>query len=118
MRHRFSGGRISPLKRLAMGLGGGLAPLLASTAPGAAAPVPMIPAPSVVRATPAMWEIRDADTTIYLFGTFHSLDQRTVWFDKKVRDAFDASNELMLETVVPADMTAAREQVVETSPVT
>ena len=55
-----------------------------------------------------MWEIRDADTTIYLFGTFHTLDARTVWFDDKVRQAFDDSGELMLETIVPQDVSSFR----------
>ena len=77
--------------------------------PGRAASVPMgAAAPSVVRATPALWEIRDADTTIYLFGTFHTLDARTVWFDDKVRQAFDDSGELMLETIVPQDVSSFR----------
>jgi hypothetical protein len=70
----------------------------------------------MVRASPALWEIRDADTTIYLFGTFHTLDGRTVWFDHKVREAFDASGELVLETVIPADMSAANAQVTEAGP--
>jgi uncharacterized protein YbaP (TraB family) len=64
-----------------------------------------------------MWEIRDADTTIYLFGTFHTLDERTVWFDQRVRQAFDTSGELVLETVVPSSKqeisAAANEQVRE-----
>jgi uncharacterized protein YbaP (TraB family) len=77
-----------------------------------------IPAQSIVRATPALWEIRDADTTIYLFGTFHTLDGRTVWFDKQVRDAFNGSDELVLETVVPTSreaFQAASADVSETS---
>jgi uncharacterized protein YbaP (TraB family) len=78
--------------------------------------MPLIRAPSIIRATPALWEIRDADTTIYLFGTFHTLDGRTAWFDHKVREAFDDSGELVLETVIPADMSAANEQVTETGP--
>ena len=78
--------------------------------------MPLIPAPSIVRATPALWEIRDADTTIYLFGTFHTLDGRTAWFDKKVRNAFDSSGELVLETVIPADISAASDRVTETAP--
>ena len=81
--------------------------------------MPAIPAPALVRATPAMWEIRDADTTIYLFGTFHTLDQRTAWFDDKVRSAFDESGELVLETVVPEDrakvQAAAQAEVTEVS---
>ena len=55
-----------------------------------------------------MWEIRDADTTIYLFGTFHQLDARTAWFDDKVRKAFDDSGELVLETVVPENIASFR----------
>lgn len=53
-----------------------------------------------------MWRIRDADTTIYLFGTFHTLDERTAWFDSEVRNAFNESGELVLETVVPTDPAA------------
>ena len=67
--------------------------------------MPAIPAPALIRATPAMWEIRDLDTTIYLFGTFHTLDQRTAWFGDRVRAAFDESGELVLETIVPEDGT-------------
>jgi uncharacterized protein YbaP (TraB family) len=84
-----------------------------------AAPAPAIAAPALVRATPALWEIRDADTTIYLFGTFHTLDGHTVWFGDKVREAFDRSGELVLETIVPdpaAIRAAARNQVTETAP--
>ena len=50
---------------------------------------------------PAMFVVRDADTTIYIFGTFHALDGRSQWFGKHVRDAFEQSDELVLETLVP-----------------
>jgi uncharacterized protein YbaP (TraB family) len=50
---------------------------------------------------PAMWVVRDADTTIYLFGTFHALDPQTRWFEGPVRDAFGSADELVLETVIP-----------------
>lgn len=69
----------------------GLAVLAAAVSPAQTPPMPRIHAPAIVRASPALWEIRDADTTIYLFGTFHTLDGRTAWFDSKVRQAFDAS---------------------------
>ena len=83
--------------------------LCAASVPLQAASVPeRLPAPSVVRATPALWEIRDSDTTIYLFGTFHTLDGRTVWFDDKVRKAFDDSGELVLETIVPENIASFR----------
>lgn len=60
-----------------------------------AAPVP--PAPH-----PALWVVGDADTTIYLFGTFHSLSPDTAWFDQRIHAAFDRSQQLVLETLVPA----------------
>jgi uncharacterized protein YbaP (TraB family) len=50
---------------------------------------------------PALWVVKDADTTIYLFGTFHALDGSTNWFKDDVKAAFDRSNELILETLVP-----------------
>lgn len=94
-----------------------LAALFAAVAaPAQTQPMPLIPAPSIIRATPALWEIRDGDTTIYLFGTFHTLDGRTAWFDSRVRQAFDASNELVLETIIPADMSAANQQATEAGP--
>jgi uncharacterized protein YbaP (TraB family) len=47
-----------------------------------------------------MWVVRDDDTTIYLLGTIHLLDGRP-WFNDEVRTAFDASNELVLEAIIP-----------------
>ena len=52
-------------------------------------------------AEPAMFVVGDADTTVYIFGTFHALDGETQWFGDKVRSAFEQSNELILETVIP-----------------
>ena len=75
--------------------------LTAISSPAVPSTVPVVRAPSIVRATPALWEVSDGDTKIYLFGTFHSLDGRTVWFDNRVRQAFDGSDELILETIVP-----------------
>jgi hypothetical protein len=63
----------------------------------AAAPATAVPA----RADPAMFVVRDADTTIYIFGTFHALDAKTQWFKDDVRNAFESSDELVLETLVP-----------------
>jgi uncharacterized protein YbaP (TraB family) len=88
--------------------------LMSAATPITATPAPAIKAASVVHATPALWEIRDADTTIYLFGTFHTLDGRTAWFDDRVRQAFNQSSELVLETVIPADISGASGQVSET----
>jgi uncharacterized protein YbaP (TraB family) len=59
------------------------------------------PQPFAESASPAMFVVRDADTTVYIFGTFHALDGRADWFHDQVRSAFESSNELVLETLVP-----------------
>jgi uncharacterized protein YbaP (TraB family) len=53
-------------------------------------------------ADPALWVMRDADTTVYLFGTVHFLPKDIVWFDEAVADAFAASDELRME-LLPVD---------------
>ncbi|MDB5695309.1 MAG: polysaccharide biosynthesis protein GumN [Sphingomonas bacterium] len=62
-------------------------------------------APSAARAAPdadpALWVVRDADTTLYLLGTIHVLKPGMTWFDEAVRTAFDRSDELKLEIVEP-----------------
>jgi uncharacterized protein YbaP (TraB family) len=62
----------------------------------AANPTPA-PAVATVNADPALWVIKDADTTIYLFGTFHILKDNIKWFDGGVKAAYDASSEVVLE---------------------
>lgn len=52
-------------------------------------------------ADPALWVVKDGDTTIYLFGTVHVLKPRMHWFDEGVREAFDASDEVVLEIAKP-----------------
>ena len=57
----------------------------------------------VLSATPALWSVQHGATTLYLFGTFHTLNPRTAWFNGAIRTAFNRSDELVLETVVPDD---------------
>src|SRR4051812_3275090 len=66
-----------------------------------AAAAPQVQAPAAAESHPAMWVVRDADTTVYIFGTFHALDGRTQWLNGTVKIAFETSNELVLETVIP-----------------
>ncbi len=77
-----------------------MAPFLIAAAIAAASVAP-VPAPALPDADPAIWVINDADTVIYLFGTFHALDGKSAWFNDEVETAFTASDELVLETVVP-----------------
>ena len=46
---------------------------------------------------PALWQVADADTTIYLFGTVHALPEGTQWLDARVQRAFDTADELVTE---------------------
>src|SRR5206468_9777019 len=73
---------------------------LVAAALAAAAPAPLAPA-AATNADPAMFVVRDADTTVYIFGTFHALDGQTEWFNDQVRDSFEKSDELVLETLIP-----------------
>ena len=66
-----------------------------------AAPVSLPATTPVQHASPAMFAVRDADTTIYLFGTFHALDGQGQWFTDQVRTAFEQSDSLVLETLLP-----------------
>ena len=73
-----------------------LAALLAAVAaPAFAADAPL---PNV---SPAMWVVKDADTTVYMFGTFHMLDGKRDWFNDEVKAAFDSSSELVMEIEMP-----------------
>jgi uncharacterized protein len=73
--------------------------MLVAAALAAATPTAIPPAPPP--AEPALFVVRDADTTVYIFGTFHALDDQSQWFSDQVRNAFEQSNELVLEVVIP-----------------
>lgn len=88
----FLRGRRAPA-RLAL-FGAAIAALAAS---------PLAAARTNAPSRPALWVVQDADTTIYLFGTFHTLDERRDWLTPQVAQAFGSARELVLETVVPKD---------------
>ena len=64
-------------------------------------------------ADPALWVVKDKDTTIYLFGTVHVLKPGLGWFDEAVKTAFDKSDQLMLEMILPEDQAAVAQTMVE-----
>jgi len=61
-------------------------------------------------ASPALWKLADADTTIYLFGTIHALPAGTKWRGKRIDAALAASRELVLEAVFGDDPVATARQ--------
>lgn len=46
---------------------------------------------------PALWQIADEDTTIYLFGTVHVLPADVEWYDARIAKAFTSSDVLVTE---------------------
>lgn len=75
---------------------------LAQVAPPVPAPAPVAAAPAPkLMADPALWVVKDADTTIYLLGTVHVLKPGTEWLDGGVKKAYDASSEVVLELIQP-----------------
>ncbi|MFL6786993.1 MAG: TraB/GumN family protein [Sphingomicrobium sp.] len=79
----------SLLRRVGAALG--LSLLLGSVPLEARAPQP---------AKPALWEVSDADTTIYLFGTIHLLPNDIQWRTARIDQAVSGSQQLVVETIV------------------
>ncbi len=93
----------SRLGRLAAGAALGLG-LVAAIAPSQALAHSTEAAAS---GSPALWVLRDADSTIYLFGTVHLMRPDVAWSTPVVTEAFNASDELWLELEDPGDQAAA-----------
>ena len=60
-------------------------------------------APGVDTMRPALWQVADSDTTIYLFGTIHTLPPGVNWRTPALDAAMAASEELVTEIVIPSD---------------
>jgi uncharacterized protein len=87
------------------------APATAQSPAPAPATAPAAAATALPDADPAIWVIKDPDTTIYLFGTFHALDGKSDWFNDEVKTAFDESAEVVLE-LPPMEDKAALQPVI------
>ena len=51
-------------------------------------------------ARPALWEVSNANTAIYLFGTIHLLPDNYQWRTAKLNQAIEGSQQLVVETIV------------------
>lgn len=80
------------------------APALAQAV--APTPAPVAAAPRAEGAGPALWVIRDADSTIYLFGTVHVLRPTTGWATDRIDTAFDSAEQIYFEISNPDDQAA------------
>jgi len=88
------------LKTSAARLAGGLALFLA---------VAGAPGDALAQTTgdgPALWVVKDADSTLYLFGSVHVLRPETVWASPRVDAAFDSAETVWFEISNPDDQAA------------
>ncbi|WP_428061623.1 TraB/GumN family protein [Brevundimonas sp.] len=103
---------VSTLARGAVGVAGGLA--LFVTIAGAPAdalaqaqPAAPAAAPAPIQGKgPALWVIKDADSTLYLFGSVHVLRPTTGWASPRVQAAFDSASDIWFEISNPDDQAA------------
>ena len=83
---------------------------LKRTAAACAALVTVALAAFPAAADPAIWVIKDEDSTIYLLGTIHILKPDTVWRTPAIDKALDESAELWVE--VDTDDTGGMQQLI------
>lgn len=98
----------STLARGAAGVAGGLALYFALSGQPALAQQAAVPAaqPAIQGDGPALWVVRDADSTLYLFGTVHVLRPTTGWSSPRVEAAFDSADEVWFEISDPDNQAA------------
>ncbi len=56
--------------------------------------------PASARVRPALWQVSDRDTTVYLFGTIHMLPKDYAWRTPAFDKAVAGSQALVVETIV------------------
>ena len=97
------------LARGAVGVAGGLALFVAiAGVPSdalALTAAPAAPAP-IQGEGPALWVVKDADSTLYLFGSVHVLRPTTGWASPRVEAAFDSASDIWFEISNPDDQAA------------
>lgn len=100
---------VSTLVRGAIGVAGGVALFAAiAGAPAdalAQTAAPASPAP-IQGEGPALWVVKDADSTLYLFGSVHVLRPTTGWASPRVEAAFDSASDIWFEISNPDDQAA------------
>lgn len=106
---------VSNLAQGAVGVAAGLALVFAIAIAGAPAQAlaQAAPAPAAAAAAapiqgegPALWVIKDADSTLYLFGSVHVLRPTTGWASPRVNAAFDSASDVWFEITNPEDQAA------------
>ncbi|HEY1073894.1 TraB/GumN family protein [Brevundimonas sp.] len=98
--------RLTSCIRSALTVGAAVSTLL--LAPSAMAQAPASPAavtPASPGSGPRLWVVRDADSTLYLFGTVHVLKPDTPWGTARMDKAFASADEYWFEIADLNDQT-------------
>lgn len=66
-----------------------------------------LPVPALAKG-PALWMVKDGDTTVYLFGTIHMLPKGVDWLSGRTAEALAKADTLATEIVLPDAKLAAR----------
>jgi uncharacterized protein YbaP (TraB family) len=74
---------------------------------GQGAPAAKAPAEATIVANPAIWRVKGAHGTVYLFGSIHVMKPNVAWENEKVKAALEASDVLYLEVADLDDQAAA-----------
>ncbi|QFU31025.1 TraB/GumN family protein [Brevundimonas sp. Bb-A] len=104
---------VSNLAQGAVGVAAGLALVFAIAGAPTQVLAQAAPAPAAAAAAapiqgegPALWVIKDADSTLYLFGSVHVLRPTTGWASPRVNAAFDSASDIWFEITNPEDQAA------------
>ncbi|MGH7019980.1 MAG: TraB/GumN family protein [Brevundimonas sp.] len=91
--------RLTVCARSTLAMGAALSALLLAPSVEAQAPVvaPVAVAAAPQGSGPALWVVRDEDSTIYLFGTIHALKPETAWGTARMDRAFASADEYWFE---------------------
>ena len=82
------------------------APGVAHAEQAAPAAPAVAPIPRAEGAGPPLWVVKDADSTVYLFGTIHYLRPGTAWGSDKVDAAFAGADQFWVEVADQDDPTS------------
>ncbi|NJC41248.1 hypothetical protein GGQ87_001506 [Brevundimonas alba] len=102
----FKPRRLAGPFRAVLGLGIAAALLFQPAAALAQANAAAASAPVSSSGGPALWVVRDEDSTLYLFGTVHVLRPTTLWRWARIENAFDSADRVVLEISNPDDQAA------------
>lgn len=63
-------------------------------------------AAEAVHVSPALWQVKKGEGSVYLLGSFHLLPENYKWYDGIIQQSFESSQELVMEAKMTPESTA------------